>query len=115
MCNKCGCIQDIVSCDVAAIDMKVKLSPSSNFFYTITTRNGKIITKPFTTDINGNWEIKKEDLPEDFLSEGTNFKVEVTENANDGLPLNMLMTMPINCIDVEVKCIEGETKDFIGW
>jgi hypothetical protein len=115
MCEKCGCYQDFVSCDPTTIAMKAKLTAITNYFYTITDHKGTIITKPFTTDANGYWSIEKADLPDDFLMQGTEFTVTVTAVANNNLPLQMMITQPINCIDVKVKCIEGEVKAFIGW
>ena len=112
---KCGCYSDFISCDPDEIIIKAKLTPSTDYFYTIADKFGNQITKQFTTDANGDWKIPKTDLPADFLIEGAKFKITVTVDAHDAVAETMLLTQAINCIDVEVKCVDGEAKEFIGW
>jgi len=114
MRDKCECLCDFVSCNPDAITMKAKLAANSNYHYSIEAK-GVNVTKAFVTDENGFWSIPKSDLPSDFISDGTEFQLTVTKDANDGLPVNMLVAYPVNCINVHVKCIEGEQKAFIGW
>lgn len=111
----CECHEDFISCDPTAIAMKAKLTPSTNYYYTITDKNGIVVTKAFTTDINGNWSIPKTDLPADYLVQGACFRISVTDAAYDNVPVSMMLTLAVSCIEVNVKCTKGEAKTFIGW
>ena len=115
MCDSCKCHKDFISCQPDAIVMNMALDPASTYYYTITDCMGTVITKEFTTDEDGKWSILKSDLPENYLVQGSCFTIKVTKEAHNGLPVNMMITTPVNCIEVNVKCIEGEPKDFIGW
>lgn len=105
---------DYISPNEDAIKFNAKLKPTTDYVYVITDRFGSKISKTFSTDANGLWEIPKTDLPDGFLAPGNKFSVEVITAVDDLSPLYMVVQQPVNKLDVQVLQTSGIEKDFIG-
>lgn len=113
MCNSTS-FSDYVSANQDSVKFNAKLEPTTEYYFLITDRTGRKISKLFTTDADGLWEIPKTDLPDGFLAPGNKFKVEILRDKDDLVPIYAIVQTPVSALDVEVKHTDGVVKDFIG-